>query len=83
MTDYVPYVETAFFFGSGLTIDIYAQGENKLAEMMMTTARFNSFRLVTTSLEQRDKDYASRTAHIYPACIGAAIPPFHKSLYLK
>lgn len=82
MTDYVAYVETAFFFGSGLNIDIYAKAENKLAEFLMTTTRLNAFRLVSTSLEQREKDYCSRTAHIYPACIGAAIPPFHKSLYL-
>ncbi len=83
MTDYVDYVETAFFFGSGLNIEIYKKAEAKLTEFLMTSIKFNAFRMVTTNLEQREKDYCSRTAHIFPACIGAAIPPFHKHIYLK
>jgi hypothetical protein len=82
MTDYVDYVETAFFFGSGLNIEIYKKAEAKLTEFLMTSVRFNAFRLVSTNLEQREKDYCSRTAHIFPACLGAAVPPFHNHIYL-
>lgn len=83
MTDYVDYVETAFFFGSGLTLEIYKKAEAKLTEFLMTSVRLNSFRLVSTQLGQREKDYCSRVAHIFPACIGAAVPPYHKYIYLK
>lgn len=83
MTDYVDYVETAFFCGSGLTLEIYQKGESKLAEFLMTAVRLNAFRLVSSDLDQRDKEYCSRVSHIFPACIGAAIPPFHKSMVLE
>jgi hypothetical protein len=82
MTDYVDYVETAFFCGVGLTTEIYQKAEAKLAEFLMTSVRLNAFKMVSSELEQREKEYCSRTAHIYPACVGAAIPPYHKSLYL-
>ncbi len=82
MTDYVDYVETAFFCGSGLTSEIYQKGEAKLAEFLMTAVRLNAFRLISSDFDQRDREYCSRVSHIFPACIGAAIPPFHKSMVL-
>ncbi len=82
MTDYVDYVETAFFCGSGLTAEIYQKGESKLAEFLMTGMRLNAFRLVSANLDQRDTEYCSRVSHIFPACIGAGIPPMHKSMVL-
>lgn len=74
MTDYIDYVETAFFCGNYLTVDILAQGEAKLADFLMTGFRLNTFKMVRTNLEQREKEYCSRTAHIYTPCIGAILP---------
>lgn len=74
MTNYVDYVETAFICGKYLTAEILQQCEAKLAEFLMTASRHNTFKMVRTNLEQREKEYCSRTAHIYSACIGAILP---------
>lgn len=74
MTNYVDYVETAFFCGKYLTADILQRGEAKLAEFLMTGVRLNTFKMIRTNLEQREKDYCARTAHIYSSSIGAILP---------
>ncbi len=80
MTDYIDYVETAYFCGSHLTADLLQAGETKLAEFLMTAAKVNTFKMIRTDLGQREKDYCQRTSHIFPPCIGAVLPSIGESM---
>ena len=77
--DYVNGIEACYFFGAGLTKNI--------SMMLCETAgllgifeakRLNAFRMVKSNLSKREKEYCARTFHIFPACIGAALPSQHK-----
>lgn len=81
MTDYIDYIENAYFFGSGLTADLFGTAKDVLAGFLMTAKRLNAFRMVSTGLSARHREYCSRTAHIYPPCIGAAIPKYIQPIY--
>lgn len=85
MTDYIDYIETDYLCGSALTNEIVDVITAKLADFLMFGKRCNAFRMVSPApeLSQRMKDYCSRTQHIFSACIGAAIPPYHKRIVLQ
>lgn len=79
----VPFIDTVYVFGSRLTQPILdditsAMKNNDLED----TLRLNSFRLVTTTLGVREREYCSRTTHIFAPCLGSAFPSMHKGLVL-
>ncbi len=45
--------------------------------------RLNAFRNYTTKLDDRVKKYCSRTAHIYPSCLGASLPAFTEHIIMN
>lgn len=71
---YVSFIDEAFMLGSGLTQADLAAASKVLS---IPVRRFNTFRMMTTKLSQRDREYCARTAHLYPPCIGAALPDIH------
>ncbi|HPI19849.1 MAG TPA: hypothetical protein PKY56_05705 [Candidatus Kapabacteria bacterium] len=83
LENYVVFVDNAFFFGNGLTKEIFDIATNALNGIVMQTIRFNPFRMVKTSLDKRHQDYCSRSFHIYPSCIGASIKPKHTKIKVQ
>jgi hypothetical protein len=71
---YVSYIDEAFLLGPGLTQATFTAA---ISEISVPARRLNAFRMLTTNLSQRDRDYCVRTAHLYPPCIGAALPDIH------
>jgi hypothetical protein len=73
-------VTGAYFFGKGLTKDLYLQVRETCMLIGVETARLNAFRMVETNLGEREKEYASRTQHIFPPVIGGSFKPYHKRI---
>lgn len=71
-------IENAFMFGIGLKNDVLEQTSEILQELSIKVSRMNAFRMMSTFLSDRDKEYCNRTAHIYPPCIGGSINPYHR-----
>lgn len=71
-------IDEVFMFGIGLSKDILEQSSEILKEKNLKVSRMNSFRMMSTFLSDREKEYCQRTAHIYPPCIGGSINPYHK-----
>lgn len=78
----VEKIDGIYFFGTGLTKELYFQAWEMAAFLDMETNRLNAFRMITTQLDQRVKDYCSRLQHVFPPAIGAAIPDYHKRIRL-
>lgn len=83
MTHYVDYIESAFLFGTGLNTELFGQIDETLKGLVMNVEKMNAFRMFKTDLGKREREYCSRTAHIYPPCIGAVIPPYHKVIKIS
>lgn len=79
---YVDKIDGMYFFGSGLTKDLHFAGWEMASLLETTTDRLNAFRMVTTDLDKRRRDYCSRMQHVFPPAIGAAIPPYHQRIRL-
>lgn len=71
---HVPFIDAAYFFGSGLTS---ARLSDATAKMSVPVHRLNALRMLSTSLGERERDYCSRVAHILPSCIGSAVSPMN------
>lgn len=80
LNEYVNFIDAVYFFGSNLNKELYTTAKEGLKGIVMETGKFNAFRMLSTHLDIRDKEYSSRTAHIYPPCIGACIKPYHERL---
>lgn len=77
LDEYVPFIDGAFFFGSGLT---RARYETAAAAISVPAHRMNAFRMLTTTLGERERAYCSRVGHIFPSCIGNIFPNMQKGL---
>jgi Tfp pilus assembly PilM family ATPase len=75
-------IDGIYFFGTGLTKELYFQAWEMASFLDLETNRLNAFRMITTDLDQRAKDYCSRMQHVFPPCIGAAIPDYHNRIRL-
>lgn len=71
-------VEEIFLFGIGLNKQILTETEELFTHKEVKVSRMNAFRMMSTFLSDREKEYCRRTAHLYPPCIGACINPYHK-----
>lgn len=70
----VSFIDEAFLLGPALTKDAFTAACGALT---VPARRMNAFRKMTTQLGQRERDYCARTAHLFPPCIGAALPDAH------
>ena len=82
LTEYTNDIDAVFLYGISLTQEILTSVKESLELVVPVVKRLNAFRMFATDLSDREKEYCSRTAHIYPACIGAIIPNFQERLKL-
>jgi hypothetical protein len=79
LDEYVPFVDGAFLFGSGLTQEMFTAVQRK---MTIPAVRLNAFRMVSTTLGDRERAYCTRVAHIFPPCLGSVLPELGKGIKL-
>lgn len=77
LAEYVPSVDAIFLFGSGLTKQMLSIVQQQIP---IDVERLNSFRMMRSELGERERQYATRAAHIFPACIGGALPSFQEGI---
>ena len=82
LSEYTPGIDAIFLYGLSLTKEILIDVQESLGLIVPVIKRLNAFRMFSTSLTDREKEYCSRTAHIFPACIGAIMPNFQERLKL-
>lgn len=83
ITTAVDHIDHAYFFGTGLTRDMYIAVWETSMLLGINVGRLNAFRMMTTNLNARDREYCSRTMHIFPPCIGASFPSYHERIKLN
>ena len=83
MTDYAGFIDSAYLFGLGLTKPMLETAQQTLMGLVMESGRANAFRMVSTKLAERDKQYCAATAHIFMPCVGAVLPPYHETIKLN
>jgi hypothetical protein len=75
-------IDTLFFFGSGLNKELFDELSNAADELGLSNGRLNAFRMMKSDLDERQREYCSRTSHIFPGCIGGCIPSYHERIKL-
>lgn len=76
---YTESIDACYFFGAGLTKPVSMMlWETASLLGIYEAKRLNAFRMLKNNLTKREKEYCSRTLHIFPACIGAGLPSQHK-----
>lgn len=78
--DVVDSIQGAYFFGTALDKDILLASWETCMMLGMEAVRLNAFRMMSTDLDKRTREYCSRTLHIFPPCIGGALPTYHKKV---
>ena len=63
-----------YYFGSNLTKKNYVIYWEVAMLLGGDAKRLNPFRMFKTNLDKRDIEYCARTFHLYPPCIGGALP---------
>ena len=71
-----------FFYGSDLTKSVLLSVWEIAMLFGVEGKRLNAFRMIKTNLGKREREYASRTMQIYPACIGGTLPNFFQSVII-
>lgn len=80
LTEYIPFADSAFFFGHGLTSSILTSVTKLLP---VPAHRLNAFRMMTTNLSPREREYCIKSAHLYPPNVGAALPELQNTEMIK
>lgn len=80
LASYIPFADSAFLYGPGLTGSMLSSLSSTLP---LPTQRLNSFRMMTTNLSEREREYCIRTAHLYPPNVGAALPELQSTEMIK
>lgn len=76
-------LDAMLYFGSGMTKTVATELINISSQLdIADTKRLNGFRLMKSSLDERQREYCSRTLQIYPACIGGCLPTKHTIMTL-
>jgi hypothetical protein len=82
LKDYVDRIDSAYFYGHNLQKDVLLKIKKDLINQVPVIARLNAFRMLSTGISDIEREYCSRNSHIFPPCIGGAIPPYHKSIMI-
>ncbi|MBL7974162.1 MAG: hypothetical protein JNJ85_04585 [Candidatus Kapabacteria bacterium] len=82
LSAYAPFLDGCFLYGDDVTKEILTAVQLRLAGLLPSIERLNGFRMTTTSLDSRHKEYCTRMAHVYVPGTGAVIPQFHKPTYI-
>lgn len=73
---YIKNVDAVYLFGESLDIDLLVIAQSMIMMSVPVVGKLNAFRMFTTDLDQRHKDYMSRVAHLFPPCIGGNLPGY-------
>jgi len=82
LNDFINRIDGIYFFGAGLNKDLYFSGWEMASVLGLETGRLNAFRMVKANIEDRAKDYCKIMQHVFPPCVGAAIPSYHERIRL-
>jgi hypothetical protein len=82
IASYTRKIDGAFFFGSGLTKNLFKMASESAQIRGIESFRLNAFRMMGAKLEDREREYCTRVAHVYPPCIGGGIPAYHERFKL-
>jgi hypothetical protein len=82
LTDYVTFVDCAYLYGEGLTKEMVDIVTSTLLGLVMEVGRLNAFRMFSSNLDARHREYCTRTAQIFPPCIGGCLPAYHQKVKL-
>lgn len=75
-------IDAVFFFGANLNKDLLMMCWETSMLLGLEAKRLNPFRMMKTQLGKREREYCSRTFHIYPPCVGGALPVYHQRIKL-
>ncbi len=75
-------IDGAYFFGNKLTKDAMLACWETSMMLGIEAKRLNPFRLMRTNLNEREKEYCSRTYQLYPPAVGGSLPLYHKRIKL-
>ncbi len=73
-------IDNIYFFGADLTKTAFDEAS---AVLSIPTKRLNPLRRMSTTLDTRLQEYASRVAHILVPTVGAALPEIHAGIILS
>lgn len=73
-------IDNVYFFGADLTKAAFDEAS---AILPMPIKRLNPLRRMSTTLDARLQEYASRVAHILVPTVGAALPEIHAGIILS
>jgi hypothetical protein len=79
LAQYVPFIDAAFLFGAGLAKPALEAAQQAIP---VQVERLNTFRMMKSTLDERERQYSSRVAHIFPACIGGALPLLQEGIHI-
>lgn len=82
LKDVIDKIDGIYFFGTGLTKDIYFSAWEMASVLGVETGRLNAFRMVKANVDERTKNYCKIMQHVFPPCIGAVIPAYHERIRL-
>ncbi|MBK9249642.1 MAG: hypothetical protein IPM69_16365 [Ignavibacteria bacterium] len=71
LSEYIPFVDSAFVYGRGLTPTLLRDISQTLS---LPVQRLNAFRMMSTPLDPRTREYCAKNAHLYPPIVGAVLP---------
>ncbi len=72
-------VDNLFICGTELSKDVFIKCWKTGSFLSADTRRLNPFRMFTTELEERDKEYCARVFHLFTSCIGGSLPFYLKN----
>jgi hypothetical protein len=78
----VSFIDNVYLFGNSLTAESLSLAHASLFGIIQKVERINAFRMITTNLDQRTKEYCSRTSHLFVPCIGSALLDPHKVSFI-
>lgn len=80
---YIDSIDNIFFWGEGLKKEYIDLTKEALAGKVKNISRLNSFRMMSSTLSDEERDYCVRIGHIITPCIGAALPVYHEHLIIE
>jgi len=82
LKDTVDSIDAVYLFGTGLTKEVYAMAWETIMDQGIEVGRLNAFRMVESTLTEREKEYCARTMHLFPPVIGGSFPAYHEQIKL-
>ncbi len=79
---YIDSIDNIFFWGEGLKKEYIDMTKLTLEGNVKNVSRLNSFRMMSSTLPENERDYCVRIGHIITPCIGAVLPVYHEHFIL-